>query len=358
MPAAVLGADPLELESVGSSNLANASIDDYGADPVWRIVPLGSLAAFTEVLPPAPPSTPAIALLVPAHGHAVFGKIHVIPRKKDLGHVGSLQEFSVEVWNAFLERSQVLDTITVAGVGNLTVVDHLGQPAHFPATASELYTIRVKGEGDPVIDSVVTWIFIGLPSEGVTDLIVTGFRMIPFGFEPNRAQDIVESFGYLTDVIESFDGSEQRVKLRATPVGKVAFSVLLDRLQDVQEANAILFGNQSRPFGVPRWQFSVPLTAPASAGDLELLCSTTSIPFEVGGLCLVWSDSRTLEAHTIAQVLADRLVLSFPLERSWPAGACVIPLVIGRLSPEEVFAWESLAIGSQDLAFSIDRFRP
>lgn len=358
MPAAVLGPDPLQLETVGSSNLANASIDDYATDPVWRIAPLGLLSAFTEVLPPAPPSTPAVALLVPAHGHAVFGKIHVIPRKKDLGSVGSLQEFSVEVWNAFLERAQILDSITVAGVGNLTVVDPLGLPAHFPATASELYTIRVTGEGDPIINSVITWVFVGLPSVGATDLTVIGFRMIPFGFEPNRAQDIVESFGYLTDVIESFDGTEQRVQLRTTPVGTIGFSVLLDQLRDVQEANAILFGNQSRPFGVPRWQFLVPLTAPASAGELELFCDTTSISFEVGGLCLVWMDSRTLEAHTIAEVFPDRVVLSFPLERSWPAGARVIPLVIGRLSPEEVLAWESLAIGSQDLVFSIDRFRP
>ena len=107
----------------------------------------------------------------------IFGHygIHVIPRKKDLGSVGSLQEFSVEVWNAFLGAAQVLDSITVAGAGNVTVVDHLGQPAHFPATASELYTIRVTGEGDPIINSVITWVFVGLPSAGATDLTVIGF---------------------------------------------------------------------------------------------------------------------------------------------------------------------------------------
>ncbi len=100
----------------------------------------------------------------------------------------------------------------------------------------------------------------------------------------------METFGYLTDVLTSFRGMEQRVQLRAVPVGTIAYSVLLDDLRDAQMAGAILFGNQARAFGIGRWQFRVPLAQDAVPDDLEVLCDTADIPFEPGGLVLLWAD--------------------------------------------------------------------
>ena len=36
----------------------------------------------------------------------------------------------------------------------------------------------------------------------------------------------------------------------------------------------------------------------------------------------------------------------------------VLPIVVGRLSSEEGFTWDTLAIGSTSLTFDIDGFRP
>ena len=42
-----------------------------------------------------------------------------------------------------------------------------------------------------------------------------------------------------------------------------------------------------------------------------------------------------------------------------PAGVtAVLPLVVGRLSPDEALTWESLMIASTSLVFDIDGFRP
>ena len=173
------------------------------------------------------------------------------------------------------------------------------------------------------------------------------------------AQPIVETFGHLTDILVSFRGMEQRIQLRAVPIGTIGYSVLLDELRDAQMANAILFGNQARSFGVARWQFRVALAQDATAGDLEVICDTAHIPFEPGGLVLLWTDPYHWEVQTIDAVLADRIVLTLGLRNSWTAGAtAALPLVVGRLSPEEVFTWESLTIGSQALVFDIDGFRP
>ncbi len=46
------------------------------------------------------------------------------------------------------------------------------------------------------------------------------------------------------------------------------------------------------------------------------------------------------------------------LEIHLTSASSVLPLVVGRLSPEEAITWESLAIASTALVFNIDGFRP
>ncbi|MDO8942605.1 MAG: hypothetical protein Q7U75_05445, partial [Desulfobacterales bacterium] len=120
-----------------------------------------------------------------------------------------------------------------------------------------------------------------------------------------------------------------------------------------------LFGNQGRVFGVGRWQFLAPLLQDAVVEDLDVFCDTADLPFEPGGLVLLWTDPYHWEVQTIDSVLADRLVLTLGLRNSWTVGATrVLPLVVGRLSPDESFTWESLMVASTTLAFDIDGFRP
>ena len=103
----------------------------------------------------------------------------------------------------------------------------------------------------------------------------------------------------------------------------------------------------------------MPLVQDAFPDDLEVLCDTAGVPFESGGLALLWADPYRWEVQTIEAVLADRIVLTLGLRNAWAAGATgVLPLVVGRLSPGEALTWESLAIASTALVFDVDGFRP
>jgi hypothetical protein len=170
---------------------------------------------------------------------------------------------------------------------------------------------------------------------------------------------IEESFGYLTDVLVAYDGSEQRVQLRAVPVGVVAYSVFLNELRDAQMAGAILFGNQPRAFGVGRWQFQTPLSVSAAEDDTEVYCTTEHIPFIVGGLVMLWTSPYDWEVQTVDSVESDHLVLTSGLQGPWTApGTVIVPMVVGRLTDDEALSWESLTALSQSLRFSIDGYTP
>ena len=152
---------------------------------------------------------------------------------------------------------------------------------------------------------------------------------------------------------------EQRVQLRAVPVGTLGFSVFLRERRDAQMAAAILFGNQARAFGVGRWQFRTALTAPVSIDDLEIYCSPADIPFEVGGLVMLWSSPYVWEVLTIESIESDHLVVTTGAQRAWTvADTAIVPTVVARLSPDEAISWESLARLSQVLTFDVDGWRP
>lgn len=358
MATAVAIPGPLNLISGAgfSVNLRTAVLDPVSARPLQRV---GMNSGVRTVLAdPRPAAFQKAGGVAPVHGIAVLGRVHVIPRRLDLGAVVSEQEAEVEVWNADIQRAQILEEITIDGPTGIEIVDPLGQPAHFPASNSQVYLVRALTDGDALIDNVITWVFTGQNPLG-TNLRLLGFRLIPFPFAPNWAQPVTETFGFLTDIIVSYRGMEQRIQLRAVPVGTIRYATLLDDVRDAQMAGAILFGNQARAFGVGRWQFQTRLLQNASAGDHDIFCDTSDIPFEPGGMVLLWTGPYQWEVQTIESVLPDRVILNFGLIQSWTAGLTVVlPIVIGRLSAEEGFTWDALAIGSTSLTFDIDGFRP
>ena len=358
MASAVSIPSPLNLVSGAdfSIDLQTAVLDPVSSRPLHVVgMDVGVRTALADPRPVAMQKDGGVA---PAHGLVVLGRVHVIPRRFELGAVVSEQEAEVEVWNAAIDRAQILDEITVDGPTGIEVEDPFGLPAHFPASESQVYLVRALADGDALIDNLVTWVFTGLDPLG-TNLRILGFRLIPFPFPPNWAQPVTETFGFMTDIIASYRGMEQRIQLRVVPVGTIRYATLLEDLRDAQMANAMLFGNQARAFGVGRWQFQARLVQDASADDHEVFCDTSDIPFEPGGMVLLWTDPYNWEVQTVESVLPDRVVLSFGLIQSWTVGpAIVLPIVVGRLSADEGFTWNGLSIGSTSLTFDIDGYRP
>jgi hypothetical protein len=347
----------LPLDVVGVSLLANANLPTP-TDPAWSIVAQGFSGAIDTLADPRPDGQEVLGLLGPSYDLIVHNRIHVIPRNYDLGAVISEQEIEVEVWNAYLTRAKTLDEITITGPSGITVVDHLGLPADIAATESEVFVVQISAEGAPQIDNVVTWVFLDIEETGTT-LWLVGFRLIPFPFEPNMGQPVTETFGYLTNVITAFSSMEQRVQLREVPVGTISYAVVLNDSRTAQMAGAMLFGNQTRAFGVARWPFRETLTQAVAVDDVDVYCTTENVPFVVGGLVMFWTDPFTWEVQTIESIAADHLVLTTGARNAWAAVATtVVPMVVGRLSNNETITWESLKIATQKPTFDIDGYTP
>lgn len=258
-----------------------------------------------------------------------FGIIHAIPRTKDVGSVVSSTTFQIEVWNAD-DIAHRGDSVGVTGSDGVTVGTGPVLPTFWPPFSSYYTEIVVSPEGDPIIDSLVAWVFPGF--SGV-DTHVVGIRLTIYALEPQWPDSgVEEDRGPLSRVLISRDGTEQRAVLREVLERALSYlGVGATQLESATIRTRIEQGGQLL-FSVPYWPHAAKPTADIAAGASTISLDLTGTSFVAGGAAILWRDSRTWEAVRIDSLGASSLVLATVTAAAWPsASTLVIPLISGRL---------------------------
>lgn len=136
---------------------------------------------------------------------------------------------------------------------------------------------------------------------------------------------ILERLEWLTNVIEHFDGSEQRIRLRGTPRRIFEFAVTVSG-RDRRIAENLLDAGGAQPYIIPVWTDSQQLTNDLGSGATSITVDTSGRDFRDGGLMCLATGPRVYEIVEIDAVAADTITLASPTGKAWPAGALVIPL--------------------------------
>lgn len=286
----------------------------------------------------------------PLHDGQWFDRIHVIPRVADLGFMTGNRQLSVEVWNAY-RRGLTLSAVNVAGPDGV-VVEDATCPQNHPALHTKIWIVDVSVmEGFPV-NNVVTWVFLGISSVG-SDLTLTGQRLILFGSKPDGNTALEEQYGYLTDVLQAWNGEEQRILLRSVPSRDLHYQVVVGTAREASDLAVRLFAGGRGLFSVPIWQDAVPLTQAVAMNDSSIYCDTTGRAFAQGEVCLLWRDYWTWEPLVIGGVLSDHVDLTSGAAAAWPlAGTLCIPLMPARLLDSAQLKRHSGQVANLDVTFS------
>lgn len=266
-------------------------------------------------------------------GLELFEKVLVLPRTKAVGFVLSPMSWDVEVWNTHRREARALTALTLAGSGGLQVTGGLGGTATFGPGQSSIYLATLAGQGDATIATVATWSFTG---ETGADMTVTGTRLTLFSPRCDWSEPFRERLGWLSTVLTSYAGAEQRTALRTEPRVTVTFRVTTTTPRETAALEALLFGWQARTFGVPLWPQKSPLLAPAAPGDFSLQVDSTLRPgFRAGGLVALWTSPHTWAAFQVARIDGATLHLESQVLEDWPAGAWAVPVLRGGLLTEQ-----------------------
>lgn len=247
-----------------------------------------------------------------------YNRIHVSPTSFNVGNVVSATTRTVNVWNAHFEPV-ALSSISRSGVDG---IDDTFATGDFAALQERSYTITAQTSGGPTINAAID---LSFDAGEESEITITGKRVIAFAFEHNWESPVVDRLEWLTNIIESYNASEQRIRLRKNPRRMVEFSHLIDGAQDLGLLDSLLYGWGGKEYSVPMWHESSSLTAAAAAADTRIDLKTTDGQFVEGDSVMLWASPSVNEVVEIAGVDSTGLDLAGGLSLDWSVGARVMP---------------------------------
>lgn len=286
--------------------------------------------------------------LQPAFGGDFFERVHYSWLTQDLGDVIGLQTVTLNVWNAFLRAERLL-SVTASNAEGVTAS---GGPPSIPYSFNALqevaFVYQVTTEGPANLRA--TYSFDWQTTDGAVSLI--GSRITGWSFVPDWSNGVVERMEWLTDVLQSYDGREQRRALRKAPRKTYEFEFFAQGAER-RYAEVALWGWGARNWALPVWSDGRRTTAALAPGDTEILCETATRDFEAGSLVMLLRDAFTFEVAEVEEVQADRVILVRGLTLAWPEMSELYPARTARIADRvSLGRWSSDASGAR-LAFDV-----
>lgn len=248
-----------------------------------------------------------------------FNKIHLQYHSVDLGNIVSTQNLSFYVFNAYFEPRTLEDVVVVGGDG-LILTQPDDPPLVYASFQQYTYNLSVSTDGPPTVDASYTFQFDNRDYV----LTVVGNRLVLFPFEPDNG--ISEQLQWKSEVIESYDGTEQRLSLRGAPRQRIEFDVMTEGNAQDTKLRSLLFDWMSRVYGLPIWWEMRRLSAAHAAGTDTLNVSTLYGDFRIGGLVMIYQDEDTFEVIGIEDADASSITLQSQLVNSYTRKAVVMPV--------------------------------
>lgn len=256
-----------------------------------------------------------------------YNRIHIAPASLTLGNVASEQVSSVSVWNAYLVTKS-LDAIANVPEG-IALTGQPATPINFTGLLELSWTVSVLINGPMSIDAAITWQF---PAGNPVTLNISGTRIVAFGWPVDWSNGVTEQLTWLTDILRSDAGYEQRRALRLAPRINLEADVLVYGAER-QYFDHAMSGWSARTFVLPVWPQQQWLATAHSIGSAVIACDTANRNFRAGRLAILRGetafDNETVE---ILSVASNSLTLKRPLLKAWPKGTCLAPAVTAQLN--------------------------
>lgn len=282
--------------------------------------------------PPTPPQTDRVGVFDErgGPGNTFFERMHVIPRKFELGNVLSTQTVPVEIHNAFRRTPQSWtsfvnnagDGITLIGQGTLprTILNQ--------ASISNL-NLEVSTVGPPTVDTTLDF---GFAVPVTLEIPISLRRVILFGVVPPELP-YTEQLEFLTDIQVSKDGTEQRMALRQDPRQIFRFRFGVEEGDERTTIENLLFARQGATFGVPVWHESAALTSDIAVGTSVIpVDSTDFADFRDTGFIVIYQDRDNFDVATTTAKTSTSITVDVPTTNAYSAGTTVFPLRLAVMS--------------------------
>lgn len=319
----------------GEANYAEPT-PDTTADP-WRDeaeeADLPAVEANAAAPGPVDPTLPPSAIVAQfARGmlRDYYSRIFVIPTTVEVQNLVLGEPYAFELWNAFLEPN-TLDTINATGATGVTPSAQTGEP--FRRLEIKSFSITVDGSAPLEIEATFEFLF----ALGSGTLTFIGKRALIVRNRPEFPT--VQSYEWQTDLLRTYDGTEQRISVRPVPRHRLEYEVILPSELEIRRMRAQLFQSLGTPILVPLWHEPFFLTADLPQGNTAILGDFSLADLAPGDFVyLETRDEQSADVGEVLTVAAGQIDLKTGLGFTFPAGSLLYPTAQIQLPDGQGFA--------------------
>lgn len=257
-------------------------------------------------------------------GTFFFDNVFLTPPVVDAGVVVPDAEFSFELWHSFT-GAKTLTGITESGAFGVEL-DGVTSGTLYSFT-SMAYGVSLS-QANGVVDYRAAFDF-GSGAGYCFNLTASMALVMPERIDWSTQPEM--SIQYLTEVIEAFDGTEQRIALRDTP--RVSLSYMYSMTDDQQYQFDNKFGNLGGSMIVPLWPLQCPLERSVHAGDSSIALTSINEHVRMSDTLLI-SEGDESEVVSVESVAGRVVTLKTLAKKTFSSNAVVSPARIAYTTDE------------------------
>lgn len=267
-----------------------------------------------------PALTPTGAVIEKAIHQDFHYRVYVIPANLTFSNPAINTDLRFRLWNTFRVPT-TLQSINVDGSSDITFS---AVPLTTDLHDGELLETFLQFGGDEAaIDAEVTFTWDLSPASvfQVITTISSAFNIVP-------DVPVKETWEFLTDVIQAYDGTEQRIALRSKPRSDIRFTVqILDLVQRREQYN-ILYNSTGRKAVIPLYHHGINLTQDSPIGTSRLYFESNLTQIIEGEtITLIEARTEQVVIGTVDTVFADGCSITGSLGQNVGKGWFVYPSI-------------------------------
>ena len=257
-------------------------------------------------------------------GSFFFDNVFISPARIDAGVVVPGEKFNFELWHSFTSPKQ-LTGLTQTGAFGIEVEGVTsGSLASF-----ESFDYKVSlNQANGLVDYRAAFDF-GSGSEYSFSLSASMALVMPERIDWSTQPEM--SIQYLTEVIEAFDGTEQRTALRDTPRTSLTYMYSMTDEQQYRFDNEL--ATSSGRMIVPMWPLQCQLERAVQPGDASVALDTINAHVVASDTLLI-SEGYEFEIVGVESVDGRVVTLTRLTKKTFSTSAVVLPVRIAYPADE------------------------
>ncbi|MFK3941926.1 hypothetical protein ACI2KC_09595 [Pseudomonas monteilii] len=257
-------------------------------------------------------------------GSFFFDNVFLTPASISAGVVVPGAEFSFELWHSFTD-AKALAGVTESGAFGVALSGITSGTVH--SFTSTPYVVSLS-QANGLIDYTAAFDF-GTGSAYSFSLTASMALVMPERIDWSTQPEM--SIQYLTEVIESFDGTEQRIALRDTP--RMSMSCMYSMTDEQQYQFDNKLATSAGTMLVPLWPLQCQLSRAVLPGDASVALQAINAHVMASDTLLI-SEGDESEIVSVESVIGMTVTLSTLAKKTFSTNAVLIPARIAYPSDE------------------------